>query len=141
MADTLRRRSLERRRLHPSNRRTEIHRTDDSHAYLEFRSRLRRLGRLAHLRRSHDRKRNCRLRSRLCSRHLGPSSPAVPFIRKIKPVNPKNTTRPLDCQPFTDSRAVLFLPANKIFSIEKKTAHVIRHRQYAFYEHLTQGIS
>lgn len=89
MADTLRRWSLERRRLHPSNRRPEIHRTDDCHAYLEFRSCLRRPGRLAHLRRSHDRKRNCRLRPRFCSRHLGPSSPTVPFIRKIKPANPK----------------------------------------------------
>ena len=35
MADFIRRRPLKRRRLHPSNRRPEIHRTDDGNPHLE----------------------------------------------------------------------------------------------------------
>lgn len=120
MADTLRRRTLERRRLHPSNRRAEIHRTDDSHAYLEFRSRLRRLGRLAHLRRSHDRKRNSRLRPRLCSRHLGPSSPAVPFIRKIKPANPKKYDQTARLSTFHRQSSGLIFACQQNFFNRKK---------------------
>lgn len=141
MADTLRRRSLKRRRLHPSNRRPEIHRTDDSHAYLEFRSCLRRLGRLAHLRRSHDRKRNYRLRPRLCSRHLGPNSIARSFIRQVSPTNPKKYDKTVRLSAIPRQPGGLIYAPIKTFLRHKKTARVLRHRQYAFYEHLTLGIS
>lgn len=77
MAPALRRRPVQRRRLHLADRRPEIYRTDDGDPHHEPGISLRRPGRLAHPGRSHDGQRTDRLRPRLRRRHLSADSLAA----------------------------------------------------------------